>query len=152
MRSYWAYAIALFAVLAATSAIAGERGGPALILQINETMAQVRSGKTVDARRDAAEHLARLAQGVGDKEVTQSLVTDITSLLDVPDDSVRFYVAVALGNLGPTAKSAAPKLKRMLYKADCDSGVITLADGIRYALKRMGIEPPAERKCGRIAG
>ncbi|MGB6686579.1 MAG: hypothetical protein WBE76_01915 [Terracidiphilus sp.] len=57
--------------------------------QIKETMAKVRSDKTADTRTVAAEHLARLTQKISGKEVTQALVTDITSLLDSPDDSVR---------------------------------------------------------------
>jgi hypothetical protein len=58
----------------------------------------------------------------------------------------------ALGNLGPVAKSAVPKLQEMLPKADCINGAITSASGIRYALIKMGIKPPPRPKCGRIAG
>jgi len=120
--------------------------------QIKETMVKVRSAKTVDARTEAAEHLASLAQKISRKEVKEPLVTDITSLLDSPDDSVRYWVARALGNLGPAAKAAAPKLEEMLPKAECINGAITSASGIRYALIKMGIKPPAPPKCDRIAG
>ena len=119
--------------------------------QIKETMAKVRSDKTVEARTEAAERLASLTQKITTKEVTEALVTDITSLLDSPDDSVRYWVATALGNLGPTAKAAVPKLQEMLPRADCINGAITSASGIRYALIKMGIKPPPP-KCGRIAG
>jgi len=120
--------------------------------QIKETMAKVRTVKTVDARTEAAEHLASLTQKIGSKEVTEALVTDITSLLDSSDDSVRYWVAMALGNLGPAAKSAVPKLEELLPKADCISGAITSASGIRYALIKMGIKPPSPPKCGQTAG
>jgi hypothetical protein len=63
-------------------------------------------------------------------------------MLDSPDDSVRYWVATALGNLGPTAKAAVPKLQEMLPKADCINGAITSASGIRYAQIKMGIKPP----------
>jgi hypothetical protein len=80
-------------------------------------------------------------------------VTDITSLLDSLDDSVRYWVAVALGNLGPAAKAAVPKLEEMLPKADCINGAITSASGIRYALINMGVKPPTSPECrGRVAG
>jgi HEAT repeat protein len=119
--------------------------------QIKKTMAKVRSDKSVDARTEAAEHLAGLTQKISSKEVTEALVIDITSLLDCPDDSVRYWVATALGNLGPAAKAAVPKLEEMLPNADCINGAITSASGIRYALIKMGIKPPPP-KCGRIAG
>jgi hypothetical protein len=127
-------------------------GGTARMEQIEAAMARVRSAKTVDARTEAAEHLAGLTKKIGSKEVTETLVADITSLLDSPDDSVRYWVARAVGNLGPAAKSAVPKLEEMLPKADCINGVITSAGGIRYALIRLGVKPPPPAKCSRIAG
>jgi len=115
--------------------------------QIEAAIAKVRSDKTVDARTGAAEHLASLTKKISGKEVTEGLVTDIASLLDSPDDSVRYWVIIALGNLGPAAKSAAPKLEEMLPKAACLSGVITSASGIRYALIEMGLKLPPPPKC-----
>ena len=152
MRTPRLFSVALCFVLSAGAGITQARGGPALMKQIKETIAKVRSDKTVDARTEAAEHLASLTQKISGKEVTEALVTDITSLLDSPDDSVRYWVATALGNLGPAAKAAAPKLQEMLPKVDCINGAITSASGIRYALIKMGIKPPPPPKCERIAG
>ncbi|HKM49509.1 MAG TPA: HEAT repeat domain-containing protein [Terriglobales bacterium] len=120
--------------------------------QINETIAKVLSDETIDGRTEAAERLASLTKKIKSTEVTEALVTNITSLLNSPDDSVRYWVAMALGNLGPAAKAAVPKLMEMLPKADCINGTITSASGIRYALIKMGIKPPPPPKCGRIAG
>jgi HEAT repeat protein len=142
---------ALCFAFSAVVGIAQARGGHALMKQIKETTTKIQSDKTADARTEAAEHLASLTQSISSKEVTEALVTDITSLLDSPDDSVRYWVATALGNLGPVAKAAVPKLEEMLPKADCINGAITSASGIRYALLKMGIKPPPP-KCGRIAG
>jgi HEAT repeat protein len=139
-------------VLSAVCGMTQVNGGPALMKQINETIAKVRSDKTVDGRTEAAEHLASLAQKIKSTDVTEPLVTNVTSLLDSPDDSVRYWVAMALGNLGPAAKAAVPKLKEMLPRADCINGAVTSASGIRYALIKMGIKPPPPPKCGRIAG
>ena len=144
------FAVVLFA-LSAVAGIAQAGGVPALTTQIKETMAKARTDKTVDARTEAAEHLASLTRKISSKEVTEALVTDITSLLDSPDDSVRYWVATALGNLGPAAKAAVPKLEEMLPKADCINGAITSASGIRYALIKMGVKPPPS-KCGQVAG
>lgn len=147
-----AFKLVLCVVLSATTGIALASGGPTLTEQIIETMAKVRSDKTVDARTKAAEHVASLTQKISSKEVTETLVTDLTSLLDSPDDSVRYWMATALGNIGPAARSAVPKLEKMLPEADCINGAITSAGGIRYALVKMGVKPPPPSKCDRIAG
>lgn len=85
------------------------------------------------------------------------LVADVTFLLDSPDDYVRYWIAEALGNMGPAARSAIPKLVKMLPHADCMSGVITSAGGIRDALiklraniKKLKTGPPL--KCSPIGG
>lgn len=152
MRFSRLFSVALGFALSAVAGIAQVSGGPALMKQIKETIAKVRADKTVDSRTEAAEHLASLTQKIGSKEITEAFVTDITSLLDSPDDSVRYWVATALGNLGPAAKAAIPKLEEMLPNADCIDGAITSASGIRYALIKMGIKPPPPPKCGKIAG
>jgi HEAT repeat protein len=144
--------MALCFVLSAAAGMAQNSGEHGRMMQIKVTMDKVRSGRTVDARTDAAEHLANLAQEVSSKEITEKLVADLTSLLDSPDDSVRYWVARALGNLGPAAKAAVPKLKEMLPAADCLDGAITSASGIRYALFKMGIKQPPRPKCVTVAG
>jgi HEAT repeat protein len=151
MRLSRLVSVALCFVLSAGAGTARASGGPALMEQIKGTMAKVQSDKTVDARTAAAEHLASLTKKISSKEVTETLVTDLTSLLDSPNDSVRYWVAIALGNLGPAAKAAVPKLEEMLPKADCLDGALTSAGGIRYALIKMGIKPPPAPKCDRIA-
>ena len=152
MRFSRLLSLALCFVLSPVAEIAEASGGPVLMKQIKESMAKVRSDKTVDARTEAAECLASLTQKISSKEVTDALVTELTSLLDSPDDSVRYWVATALRNVGPAAKAAVPKLQEMLPTADCINGAITSASGIRYALIKMGIKPPPPPKCGRIAG
>src|SRR5215467_9323101 len=121
----------LLILLSAVSGIAQANRGPAL-KNIKDTITEAGSEKTVGARTNAAEHLARLTKQIGSKEITNALVIDIMSLLNSPDDSVRYWVARALGNLGPAAKAAVPKLEELLPKADCISGTKTSASGIRY--------------------
>lgn len=128
------------------------KGASKLVNQIEISVAKVRSAKSVNARTEAAENLANLTQRVRDKEITEAAVADITSLLDSPEDSVRYWVAMALGNLGPAAKSAAPKLEKMLPEAECLDGTITSASGIRYALIKIGIKLPPPPKCKPAAG
>jgi HEAT repeat protein len=94
------------------------------------------------ARTEAAEHLAELTRGINPKSVDDKTVADMVSLLDAPDDSVRAWVAAALGHLGRRAKVAVPKLLALLPEADCLQGDLTSAASIRPALSRMGVKPP----------
>jgi HEAT repeat protein len=120
--------------------------------QMRHAISRVRTSKTVTEKTDAAQHLASVAEKINRKEVTDPIIADLISLLDSPDDSVRFWVATALGNLGPCAKAAIPQLEALLPKADCLDGAITSASGIRYALKQMGVKPPPRPNCTPIAG
>lgn len=120
--------------------------------QMQHTMDCVKAFNTVDQRTAAAEHLAGLAEKISRNEITEQTIADLISLLDSPDDSVRYWVATSLGHLGPYAKAAIPKLQALLPKADCLNGAITSASGIRYALKQMGVTPPPPPNCQRIAG
>src|ERR1700748_539546 len=72
-----------------------------LTAQMQHTIASVKASKTLNERTAAAEHLADLAKRLNANEVTGQTIVDLTGLLDSPDDSVRFWIATALGNLGP---------------------------------------------------
>jgi hypothetical protein len=109
--------------------------------QVVETIAKVRTSKTSSTRTDAAEHLFELTR-TGHHRVDDKTVADIASLLDVGDDSVRYWVARSLGNFGQRAKVFAPKLQGLLAEVDCLEGSKTSASGIRFALGQMGITPP----------
>jgi hypothetical protein len=114
--------------------------------QVSETIAKVRTGETSTARTDAAEHLFDLTW-TGHHKVGDKAIADIASLLDVSDDSVRYWVARSLGNFGQRAKAFAPRLQALLAEVDCLQGSKTSASGIRLALEQMGVPPPP-RKCG----
>lgn len=120
--------------------------------QIQSAMANARTSKTATERTEAAERLAELTKSMDRKAVSEQTISDLISLLDSPDDSVRFWVAAALGNLGQLAKAAIPKLQELLPNADCLDGTITSASGIRYALKQMGVTPPPPPNCTPIRG
>lgn len=116
--------------------------------QIKRAIAEVRMGKSSTARTEAAEHVAGLTRRIDPKRVDDTILAELISLLDSPEDSVRAWVAAALGNLGTRAKVAAvPKLLALLPEADCLRGSLTSAPAIRLALARMGETPPRP-KCG----
>jgi hypothetical protein len=138
---------ALFTVLILLlSGTANAAINPHLRKEIEKEIMKVRKAKTVDARTDAADRLARLTYGVDPTTVDDKTVADIASLLDSPDDSVRGRVAGALGDLGPRAKVAAPKLLAILPKAYCEPGALPSWGAITLALQRMGIKPPPPPK------
>jgi endonuclease YncB( thermonuclease family) len=120
--------------------------------QIAETIAKVRAGDTVTIRTKHAEQLAVLIAKIGPKGIDDKTLSNLLSLLDAPDDSVRAFVAAALGTLGPRAKAAIPKLEQLLPAADCLQGTLTSADAIRQALTRMGVTPPPPAKCKTTGG
>ena len=123
----------------------------ALERQITETIAKVRGGATPQIRADAAEYLADLTSEIAHTRVDAETLADMVSLLDTPEDPVRLWVAVSLGNVGYSARTAIPKLQALLPQADCLQGDLTVADAIRYALARMqaAVPPPI---CGRAEG
>jgi HEAT repeat protein len=60
-------------------------------------------------------------------------VPALIEALDDPEASVRFPVTVALGEIGPAAKAAVPKLKKMMEEEINDE----IAAAARRALKRI---------------
>lgn len=115
--------------------------------QLSETMEKIRNEKTANSRTDAAQHLATLTHRINPRKVDDTTLTEMISLLDTQEDSVRFWVAAALGHLGPRAKAAVPKLLKILPEVDCVRASLTSAPAIRVALKRMGEKPPPVPNC-----
>src|SRR5438270_11381641 len=72
---------------------------PTEVKRIRETIAKGRSGKTVGARTDSAQHLAFLTKEISAKASPDRFVTDIASLMDSSEDSGRLWLAAALGDL-----------------------------------------------------
>ena len=66
-----------------------------------------------------------------------SFVAALIEALADPEPTVRFPVTVALGEIGPAAKAAVPKLKEMMEEEINDE----IAAGAKRALRR--IQPEA---------
>jgi len=115
--------------------------------QILKTIRKIRNEKTVTSRTDAAENLATLTRGINPHRVDDGTLAEMLSVLETKEDSVRAWVAVSLGNLGPRAKVAVPRLLKLLPEVDCLRGSLTSAPAIRLALKRMGETPPPPPNC-----
>lgn len=112
--------------------------------EIQETISDVRkiSGPAKPGA-NAAEHLSQLTEKIDPKKVDDKTLDDMVSLLDTSNDFVRFWVAAALGHLGPRARVAVPALLKVIHETDClELKEMTSAGAARVALKRIGVTPP----------
>jgi hypothetical protein len=144
----WIIATELLIVCLVGVVLPADAAGKATLKeQFGQEMKQVREGSTSRIRNQAAEDLALMAGKMKPDEIDDRAVTDLISLLDLQEDSVRYWIARTLGNLGPRAKPAIPKLLGLLPEADCLQGSKTSASGIRFALAQLGETPPPRPAC-----
>jgi hypothetical protein len=90
------------------------------------------NARTEDARK-LADQVRRNELAVGDADI--KLLVD---MLSDRDDSVRYWIAMALGYIGPRAQAAVPALEKALQEMQCVRGSKTSAPAIRLALTKMG--------------
>lgn len=108
--------------------------------QLGDTIDMIRTAATSNSRDAAAQKLAKLTRKIAPKRVDDKTLASIIDLLDMPD--ARYWVAVSLGNLGGRARVAIPKLQALLAEEERRKVSKSAADGIRFALSRMGVTPP----------
>ena len=96
---------------------AAEPPGSAPNALINDSLTQIKSGETPHNRYAKAEQLAALTSHIGSVDAAAVLpgtISKMALLLDDPLVTVRICGAQALGNLGPAAITAIPKLEDAL--------------------------------------
>ena len=98
---------------------------------LSEWVAELKSGTAPQTRNAAAYEIS----GMG--PAAAPAVPALIAALDDPEASVRFPVTVALGEIGPGATAAVPKLKQMMEEEINDE----IAAAARRALRR--IQPEA---------
>lgn len=116
--------------------------------QLLDAIAKVRNARTPAARYKAAQRLGAITYERDCSDVDDKTIQALISLLDIEDDGVRMWVASDLGDIGPRAKAAIPKLISILSVSDCMAWDHSSAATIPIALKRMGVDPPS-RNCNR---
>ena len=114
--------------------------------RLSDAIAKVRRAKTPAARYKAAQHLGAITYEKDCSSVDDKTIQALISLLDIEDDGVRMWVASDLGDVGPRAKAAAPRLISILSVSNCMTWQHSSAATIPIALRRMGMDPPA-RNC-----
>lgn len=136
--------VILFVVLAfLLPSVALAKTRPEINHQLRSAIARVRRAKTLPEKLDAAERLVALTDERDCSAVTDETIHSLASLLDIEDDGVRMWVAGALGDIGPRASEAVPKLLSILSVSACtvaDRGSLAT---IPKALTKMGVTPPA---------
>jgi hypothetical protein len=126
--------------------VAWAKTKPDINQQLQSAIAKVRKARTTDAKYYAAERIVALTDERDCSDVTDETIQSMISLLDMPDDGVRMWVAGALGDIGPRAKAAVPKLLSILAEVDCMTWDHSSAATIPVALRTMGVTPPP-RNC-----
>lgn len=116
--------------------------------QLLHAIARVREARTPAARYKAAQRLGAVTYERDCTEVNDNTIEALISLLDIEDDGVRMWVASDLGDIGPRAKAAVPKLVSIISVSECMAWDHSSAATIPIALKRMGVEAPS-RDCNR---
>jgi hypothetical protein len=116
--------------------------GPDINQQLRSAITSVRKAKTITASSDASERLVSLTYEKDCSGVSDETINSMVSLLNIPNDIVRMWVAGALGNIGPRAKVAVPKLLKILSDVQCNNLDLSSASTIPVALRKMGVIPP----------
>ena len=98
---------------------------------LSQWIAELKGGVAPQTRNAAAYEIS----GMG--PAAAPAVPALIEALDDPEASVKFPVLVALGEIGPPAKAAVPKLKKMMDEEINDE----IAAAARRALRR--IQPEA---------
>jgi HEAT repeat protein len=92
-----------------------------------------------------AETLSALVQRCPAAASGAGTVQELASLLGDPEDAVRFWVAGALGFIGPKAAAAIPALEKALDERKGAMGSLTSVEAIRVALERIRRSPKIRR-------
>ncbi|MFI4968351.1 MAG: hypothetical protein ACHQAU_06435 [Gammaproteobacteria bacterium] len=138
----------LFAPL---SSAAYSRDETVSLKQVQEAVTQVATMKDqVLWQSGTGPNLDNLTKRIDPKKVDDKTLEDMESLLDSDNDLIRYWGAIAIGNLGPRAKPAIPKLLKVFHTVDCLNGPITSANAILYAFEHIGVKSP-ERTCMRTS-
>jgi HEAT repeat protein len=137
--------IFLFAALLAMSGMgAGQAQTPPANditpANVGEAIAQVRSIADGEMRREALERITFVLRR-NSSHIVERDVMALAAFMSDPDDRVRQWAALALGQIGPRASAAVPALQAAIPAVDCVWAGKNSRSGIIFALRRIGVEP-----------
>jgi hypothetical protein len=97
----------------------------------------IKAESTVTPRTKQAQELADLVRKEARQIAPKRVVRALGGLMEDRDDSVRYWIATALGYLGPQAAAAIPALEKALKEIEQRPADKTSESAIRLALKRI---------------
>ncbi len=143
LRRFWLFLSAMLAIASFTSQEVVAAISPVSDQQLAKAITKFRSETNITGRTEAALQIATLVKGADLSAVTPATLSNLISLLDTDEDSVRLWVAGALGNFGTRAKPAVPRLLAILPEVDCATlRGLNSAGVIRVALEKIGSPAP----------
>jgi hypothetical protein len=149
--AWWSVAGFLAGSLMLAVGTAGAAQRPELIEELRDTIVKVRTRSLAPwtmTRTEAARRIESLTRRLAPTDVDDQTLSELISLLDTSDDSVRAWVAASLGNLGARARPVIPRLLAILPEVDCvPLAGLNSAGFVRMAISRMGVMPPPEPDC-----
>jgi len=90
--------------------------------QVVRAIQVFRSAKGVIARDNAARQLRNVVLAADPRTIDDETIHAIASLLQAREESIRYWIAEALGHFGARAKFAVPKLRTILDERECVIG------------------------------
>ena len=102
---------------------------------------QIRGSKNTNTRTISARDLYRMVES---RNVSASAndIKMLSNLMSDRDDSVRFWIARALAEIGPSAHAAIPALQKAYRQIACGRGDLTSSPAIQRALDSIGGQLP----------
>jgi hypothetical protein len=97
----------------------------------------IKNEPSVSARTEDAQQLADQVR-LNELAVSDADIKLLADMLSDRDDSVRYWIAMTLGYIGPRARPAVSALGKALEEIQCAHGSKTSADAIRLALTKIG--------------
>jgi hypothetical protein len=105
--------------------------------EANKITAEPSSAVRTEYARQLAD-LIRRNPGIANNADIESLA----NMMADRDDSVRYWIAISIGYVGPRARQAVPALEKAFKEKECDHSSKNSTSAISFALTKIVGKPP----------
>jgi HEAT repeat protein len=130
----WTAVAAIVGLVSESSSAGGQTSEWDAVLTLVE---RIKAEPAVTPRTEKAQELAHVVKEREAKTAPKEVIQALAGLMADRDDSVRYWVAMALGYMGPQADDAIPALEKALREIEGSPASKTSESAIRLALKRI---------------